>query len=63
MGSQAGAWEPANPALKGTRGYALACFPLLPSARAPLARALGNLYPLFSSLQYGNIYQLVRYAK
>ena len=24
-----------NPALKGTRGYALACFPLLPSALAP----------------------------
>ncbi len=24
-----------NPALKGTRGYALACFPLVQSARAP----------------------------
>ena len=24
-----------NPALKGTRGYALACFPLVLSARAP----------------------------
>jgi len=24
-----------NPALKGTRGYALACFPLVPPARAP----------------------------
>jgi len=26
---------PPNPALKGTRGYALACFPLVLSARAP----------------------------
>jgi len=26
---------PPNPALKGTRGYALACFPLVWSARAP----------------------------
>ena len=24
-----------NPALKGTRGYTLACFPLVPPARAP----------------------------